>query len=120
MGSSPVAVIWTRALSWYAVSYYLKNLQERLSFLFIDGFDGCQNIRAISLKFFLICSFGFDQQNTFIQFVIYFKTSTFCLLFLSSYVFTALEFDGDYFDILLWKIVKQCDHKLPIWKIFQK
>ena len=35
----------------------------------------------------------------------YFKTGTICLLFLSSHVFTALEFDSNHFGILLWNIV---------------
>ena len=39
----------------------------------------------------------------------YFKTATICL-FLSSHVFTASEFDSNYFGILLWKIVKPRDH----------
>ena len=46
-----------------------------------------------------------------------------CLLFLSSQVFIALEFDGNHFDILLWKIVKPRDHneiKPPIRKAFRK
>ena len=52
-----------------------------------------------------------------------FKTGTICLLFLPSHVFTALEFDGNHFGILLWKIVKPRDHneiKPPIGKIFWK
>ena len=52
----------------------------------------------------------------------YFKTGTLCLLFWSSHIFTALEFDSNYFGIL-WKLVKPCDHnknKPPIGKIFQK
>ena len=36
----------------------------------------------------------------------YFKTGTICLLFLSSHVFTTLEFGSNHFNILLWKIVK--------------
>ena len=47
----------------------------------------------------------------------FFKTSTLCLLFLSSHVF-----DSNYFGILLWKIVKRCDHnetKPPIGKTSQ-
>ena len=51
------------------------------------------------------------------------KIGTFCLLFLSSLVFTALEFDSNYFGILLWKVVKPSEHdetKPPIRKIFQK
>ena len=36
----------------------------------------------------------------------YFKTGTICFLFLSSHVFTALEFDSNHFLIILWKIVK--------------
>ena len=40
----------------------------------------------------------------------YCKTGTICLLFLSSYIFTTLEFDMNHFGILLWKIVKPCDH----------
>ena len=53
----------------------------------------------------------------------YFKTGTISLLFLSSRVFTALEFDSNHFDILLWKIVKPRDHneiKQPIGKILRK
>ena len=42
----------------------------------------------------------------------YFKTCTICLLFLSSYVFTALTFDSNHFGILLWKIVKPRNGKL--------
>ena len=34
----------------------------------------------------------------------YFKTDIICLIFLSSPIFTALKFDSDHFDILLWKI----------------
>ena len=51
----------------------------------------------------------------------FFKIGTICLLFLSSHVFTALEFDSNHFGILLWKIVKPRDHnevKPPIRKIF--
>ena len=33
----------------------------------------------------------------------YFKTDTICLLFLSSHVFTTLEFDSNYSGILLWR-----------------
>ena len=36
----------------------------------------------------------------------HFKTDTLCLLVLSSHVFTSLEFDNNYFSIVLWKIVK--------------
>ena len=36
----------------------------------------------------------------------HFKTSALCLVFLSSLVFTTLEFDNYYFGILLWKISK--------------
>ena len=53
----------------------------------------------------------------------YSKTSTICLLFISSHVFTTLEFDSNHFGILLWKIVKPRDHneiKPPIGKIFRK
>ena len=53
----------------------------------------------------------------------HFKTGTLCLLFLSSLVFTALEFYSSYFGIPIWKIVKPRDHneiKLPIRKIFRK
>ena len=53
----------------------------------------------------------------------YFKTGTICLLFISSHVFTALEFDSNHFVILLWKMVKPRDHneiKLPIGKIIRK
>ena len=48
-----------------------------------------------------------------------FKTGTVCLLSLSSHAFTALELDCNHFGILLWKIVKPCDHnkiKPPIEK----
>ena len=43
--------------------------------------------------------------------------------FLSSLVFTPLEFHSNYFGILLWKLVKPSEHnesKPPIRKIFQK
>ena len=55
----------------------------------------------------------------------YFNTGTFCLLFLSSHVFTALEFNSHHFGILLWKMAKSCDLneiliKQPSRKIFQK
>ena len=53
----------------------------------------------------------------------HFKTSTLRLPFLSSHVFTALEFGSNHFGILLWKIVKPRDHneiKPPIGKIFKK
>ena len=53
----------------------------------------------------------------------YFKTGTLCFLFLSSYIFTALEFDSNYFGILPLKIVKPHDHsevKPLIRKLFQK
>ena len=52
----------------------------------------------------------------------YFKTGTFFLLFLSSHVFTALEFDSNYFVIPLWKIVKPRAHEIkpPIAKIFRR
>ena len=53
----------------------------------------------------------------------YFKTGTIFLLFLPSHVLTALEYDGNHFGILLWKIVKPRDHneiKPPIGKIFRK
>ena len=53
----------------------------------------------------------------------YIKTNTICLIFLSPHIFTALEFNGIHFDILLWKIVKPRDHneiKPPMRKIFQK
>ena len=53
----------------------------------------------------------------------YFKTGTICLLFLSSHVFTALEFDTNHFGILLWEIVNPRDYdeiKIPIGKTFRK
>ena len=53
----------------------------------------------------------------------YFKTGTICLVFLSSHIFTAVDFDGNHFGILLWKTVMPRDHneiKLPIGKIFRK
>ena len=53
----------------------------------------------------------------------FFKTGTLWLLFLSSLPFAGLQFDNNYFDILLWKIVKPRDHnetKPPIGKIFRK
>ena len=40
----------------------------------------------------------------------YFKTGTICFFFLSSHVFTALEYDSNHFGILLCKIVKPRDH----------
>ena len=40
----------------------------------------------------------------------YFKTDPIYILFLSSHVFTALEFDSNHFGVLLWKIVKPRDH----------
>ena len=40
----------------------------------------------------------------------YLKTGKICLLFLSSHVFSTLEFDSNNFGILLWKIVKLHDH----------
>ena len=46
-----------------------------------------------------------------------------CFFLLSSHVFTILEFDSNHFGILLWKMVKPCDHnevKPPIEKIFWK
>ena len=52
----------------------------------------------------------------------YFKTGTICFTFLSSHVFTPLEFDSNHFGILLWKIVKPLDHnkiKPQIGKICQ-
>ena len=53
----------------------------------------------------------------------YFKTSTVCILFLASHVFTALDFFSNHLDILLWKILKALDHnevRLPTRKIFRK
>ena len=53
----------------------------------------------------------------------YFKAGTIYLIFLSSHVFTGLEFDSNHFGILLWKIVKPLDYseiKPPIQKIFRK
>ena len=53
----------------------------------------------------------------------YFKTNTVCLVLLSSYAFTALQFDSSHFAILLWKRVKPRDLKEirpPIGKIFRK
>ena len=50
-------------------------------------------------------------------------TDTFCLIFLSSHVFTALEFHSNYFGILLWKIEKPRDYneiKPTAGKISQK
>ena len=41
----------------------------------------------------------------------FFKTGKICLLFLSSHVFTALELDGIYLAILLWKIIKPHENK---------
>ena len=52
-----------------------------------------------------------------------FKIGTIYLLFLSSHVFTALKFDSNHFDILLWKIKKPREHneiKPPIGTIFRK
>ena len=49
----------------------------------------------------------------------YFKTGTLCLLFSSFHVLTALEFDSNYFGILLWKIVKRRDNQKNM-PIFQK
>ena len=50
-------------------------------------------------------------------------TDTICLLFLSSDVFTALEFDSNHFDVPLWEILKPCDQneiKPPMANIFRK
>ena len=49
----------------------------------------------------------------------YFKTGTISPLFLESHVFAALEFDSNYFGILLWKIIVPRDHndsKRPLQK----
>ena len=51
------------------------------------------------------------------------KICTLCLLFLSSHIFIALEFDSNHFGVLLWKLVNPRDHseiKPPIGKIFRK
>ena len=52
----------------------------------------------------------------------YCKTGTVCFLFLSSHVFTALEFDSNNFGVLLRKIVKPRDNinkiKPTIGKVF--
>ena len=53
----------------------------------------------------------------------YFKTGTIWLVFFSSHLFTALEFNSNHVGILLWKTVKPRDHnemKQPIEKIFRK
>ena len=53
----------------------------------------------------------------------YFEIGTICLLFSSAHLFTALEFHGNHFAILLSKMVKPHDHnkiKLSIGKIFPK
>ena len=53
----------------------------------------------------------------------YFKTGNIRLLFLSSHVFTTLEFDSSHFGVRLSKIVEPRDHneiKPPIGKIFRK
>ena len=53
----------------------------------------------------------------------YFKTDTICLLFLSSHLFTVLEYDSNHLGILLWEILKLRDHneiKPPIGKTFQE
>ena len=53
----------------------------------------------------------------------YIKTDTLCLLFFSWRVFPALEFDSNYFGILLWELVKPREHneiEPPIGKIFRK
>ena len=53
----------------------------------------------------------------------YFKNSIICLLFWFLHVFTALEFDSNYFGILIVKVVELRDHneiKPTIWKSFQK
>ena len=39
----------------------------------------------------------------------FFKTGTFCLLFLSSHVSPGFQFDNNHFDIPLWKLVKPRD-----------
>ena len=49
----------------------------------------------------------------------YFKIGTLCLPILSLHIFTTLEFNSNYFDILLRKVVKPRDHneiKPPIGK----
>ena len=53
----------------------------------------------------------------------FFKTGITCLLFLSSHVFTALEFDNNHFGFLPWKILKPRDHneiKPLLGKIIRK
>ena len=53
----------------------------------------------------------------------YFKTGTLCLFFIPSHAFSTLEFDSNYFGILLRKIVNPCDDndtKPPIGKIIAK
>ena len=54
-----------------------------------------------------------------IFFIYYFKTGTCYLFFLSSPVFIVLEFDSNYFDVLLWKIVKPQDQTIN-WKNIPK
>ena len=53
----------------------------------------------------------------------YFRTSTSCIFFLSSHVFTAFEFNSNHFGILILKIVKpreQNETKPSMRKMFQK
>ena len=60
-----------------------------------------------------------DLKASFFKY--YFKTGTLCLIFLSLNIFSALEFDSNFFGTLLGKIVKPRDHdesKPPIGKIF--
>ena len=99
--------------------YFYLNIIRKPRFHFWLTCFGSQKNSAILRNW--IASHKVSLISTFSNYN--FKPGTICLLFLSSYVFTALEFDGNYFDILPWKIVKTCHHtkiKPLIKKIFQK
>ena len=126
------------ALSWHTDSMYIvtiqicRNLNEQYHYLISTTFVIWHYKRKLlSIPVAEYASFSHQARtlktnllgliSNFSRY--YFKTATVCLLSSSSHVFTALGFASNHFGVLLWKIVKPCDHneiKPAIGKVFRK
>ena len=118
---------------WFVVLRYNSDLlaPEWKVVLFNSNYicDLANRRKLFSIPFAEYASFSYQTRTlkTYLPGLIwnfskyYFKTGTIYLLFLSSHVFTTLEFDSNHFSILLWEKGRPCNQneiKPPIGKIF--
>ena len=100
---------------WFYVLRYISDLSKLEWTLLLLNFNYIRNLtnrrKLFSIPVPEYASFSHQARtlktnllgliSTFCKY--YLKTGTICFLFLSSHVFTALEFDSNHFSILLWK-----------------